>query len=1005
MKYIKLGMVLCMMVALLPVMLQAQTASKINVEGVVRTPNGEPLQGAVVRSEFDDVSVLADSLGLFSLEVSPRATISVSAGGYETTLHTARLDMGEIVLEPEQQVQIAYRQVDQEELMGGVSYVDMQDILDKNYITDPLANMEAFVPGYTGNLWGMDEVLVLVDGVPRDPGSVMPTEVDQITFLKGVSAVALYGSRAAKGAILITTKRGSATEQTINVRANAGVHAPKRFPQYLGSAEYMTLFNEARVNDGLEPSFSEEDIYHHASGANPYRYPNVNYYSPEYLQDTYNYYDATMEIAGGNERARYYTNLGFQTEGSLLDFGQAEHNRNERFNVRGNVDMKLNDFITAKVDAAAIFYNGRGVNTNYWNGAATLRPNRFTPLIPISMLEENDEASMVFIRNSEHLIDGKYLLGGTQLDQSNPIAEIYAGGSRNATSRQFQFNTGVDADLGNVLEGLSFNSTFGLNYTTAYILSQDNDFAVYEPTWNNYAGEDLISGLTKYGQDASSRTQNITDNAFRQVMSFSGQFNYQTRVNDVHNFSAILLAGGFQESISGNYHRVANANMGLFMGYNFREKYYADFSSALIHSARLPEHNRQAFSPTMSLGWRVSEEGFLAPSSAVDKLKLSVSAGILHTDLDIVNTAGDGSDYYLYEQMYDRGSWYGWNDMGGVQATESLRGENPELTFPKREEVNVGIDASLFNKLITFNGSYFVSKMTGLVVQNDNLFPSYFRTGWPESSFIPYVNYNDDLRSGFDFNLNLHKQTGLVDWTLGLTGTYFTSRATKRAEIYEDDYQYREGKPLDAIWGLESIGFFTSDEDIETSAQQAFGQVRPGDIQYVDQNGDGVINAQDEVYLGRYGSPLTLGTHLTAKWQNFTFFALGVARAGGQNIRGGDYFWVNGQDKYSEVVRDRWTEESMETATYPRLTTQNGNNNFRNSDFWLYNTNRFDLARVQVSYTFPASLFGNGFVEGLEVYVNGANLLTVAPNREILELNIGSAPQTRFFNLGVQARF
>lgn len=1005
MKYIKLGMVLCMIVALLPVMLQAQTATKINMEGVVRSPNGEPVQGAVIRSAFDDTSVQTDSLGLFSLEVSARSSITISADAYKTSTHTARLDLEEIILEPEQQVQLAFRKVDQEELMGGVSYVDMEEILDKNYITNPLDNMEAFVPGFNGNIWGMDDVLVLVDGVPRGLGSVMPTEIDQISFLKGVSAVALYGSRAAKGAILITTKRGSATEQIINVRANVGVHVPKSYPKYLGSAEYMSLFNEARVNDGMNPSFTEEDIYNHASGTNPYRYPDVNYYSPEYLQATYKRYDATMEVAGGNQRARYYTNLGFQTEGSLLNFGQAANNRNQRFNVRGNVDMDLNDFISARVDAAAIFVNERGVNTNYWNGASTLRPHRFSPLIPISMLEENDEASMVFVNNSDHLIEGEYLLGGTQLDQTNPIAEIYAGGSRTATARLFQFNTGVDADLANVLEGLSFNSTFGLNYATAYVLSQENDYAVYEASWNNYAGPDQVSSLTRYGQDASSRTQNITDNAFSQTMSFSGQLNYQTRVSNAHNFSAILMAGGFQQSISGSYHRRANANMGLYLGYNFRKKYYADFSGALIHSARLPEQNRQAFSPTLSLGWSLSEEGFLASSSIVDKLKLSVSAGILHTDLDVVNADPDGSDYYLYKQRYARGSWYGWNDMGGVQATESLRGENPELTFPKREEINVGLEASLFNNLLSLNGSYFVSQMTGLVVQNDNLFPSYFRTGWPESSFIPYVNYNNDLRSGFDFNLNLNKQIGGVDWTLGLTGTYVTTKASRRSEIYEDDYQYREGKPVDAIWGLENDGFFSSQEGIENSPQQAFGQVQPGDIKYVDQNGDGLINAQDQVVIGRYGSPLTIGAHLTAQWQNFTFFALGVARAGGQGITGGDYFWVNGQDKYSEIVRNRWTEETMETATYPRLTTQNGNNNFRNSDFWLYNTNRLDLARVQVTYSFPASLFANGFVEGLEVYVNGANLLTLAPNREILELNVGSAPQTRFFNLGVQARF
>src|SRR5690606_32532693 len=151
-----------------------------------------------------------------------------------------------------------------------------------------------------------------------------------------------------------------------------------------------------------------------------------------------------------------------------------------------------------------------------------------------------------------------------------------------------------------------------------------------------------------------------------------------------------------------------------------------------------------------------------------------VAAGIIHTDLEIVNSDEEGSDYYLYEQIYTQadGAWYSWNDGLLVRSTDSRRGDNPNLTFPKREEINVGLDAALFNNLLTLHGSVFVSQMTGIVVQNANLFPGYFSTGWPNSSFIPYVNYNEDQRSGFDFNLNWNRRIGLVDWSLGLTGTY-----------------------------------------------------------------------------------------------------------------------------------------------------------------------------------------------------------------------------------------
>lgn len=901
-------------------------------------------------------------------------------------------------------VQVAHRVVTKKDLHGDVSVVDVEEMLEKNYTTFTLENMEAFANGFHGNLWGMDSYLVLVDGVPRDAGSVVPTEIKQISFLKGVAAVALYGSRAAKGVVYITTKRGQAQDLQIKARVNGGVFVPKSFAKYLGSAEYMTLYNEARRNDGLSNLYSEEAIYNHASGINPYRYPNVDYYDSDYLKKSFNRYDGTVEISGGNKAARYYTNIGYNTAGSLLNFGEAvDNNTSDRLNVRGNVDVNINEFLYAKVDASAIYYNQRGVNTDYWQSAATLRPHRFSPLVPLSMIEESDGASWQLANNTRNIIDGKYLLGGTQLDQTNPFATIYAGGNSKYTSRQFQFNTGVGANLSKVLQGLSFESTFGVDYATAYNQSYNNTYSVYEASWNKYAGFDQISRLTQYGTDVNSGNLNVSGTAYRQTLAMSGQLNYQNSISDDHHFSAMLLANGYQQSISGAYHKTSNANLGLHLGHNFRNKYFAEFNGALVHSARLPEKNRQAFSPTFSLGWRISEEGFLQGSPVVDNLKLSVSAGRLHTDLNI-------ADYYMYTSIYTQtdGAWYSWRDGALNRTTDSRRGENPNLTFSRRDEVNVSLQATLFKKLLTFEGSVFANKMTGNVVQASVLYPSYFTTGFPNSSFIPYVNYNDDQRVGFDFNLNLHKSMAGVDWTLGFVGSYYDTKATKRAEIFENQYQNRKGKPLDALWGLENAGFFMDQADIDNSPAQTFGQVKPGDLKYKDQNGDNLIDSRDEVYLGRggwYGAPLTLGLNLSAKWRNFTFFALGLGRYGADAMKNGSYFWIAGENKYSEVVRGRWTEETKHTATYPRLTTLGRDNNFRNSDFWIYNNNRFDLAKVQLSYDLPASLLGNSIVRELGLYVNGFNLLTVAKEREIMELNVGDAPQTRFYNLGVKALF
>ncbi|WP_343319189.1 SusC/RagA family TonB-linked outer membrane protein [Sphingobacterium multivorum] len=901
-------------------------------------------------------------------------------------------------------VQVAFRKVQKKDLMGNVQSINIPQLLDKSYNTYSLENLDAFISGYNGNIWGMSGYLVLVDGFPRDANNVMPTEIDQISVLKGVNAIALYGSRAAKGVISINTKRGKAGGQQIKIRANSGINTAISYPQYLGSAEYMTLYNEARQNDGLSALYGAETIYQHAAGTNPFRYPNVDYYSSDYIKDHYNRYDATAEISGGNQRAQYYTNFGFWSEGSMLNFGQAKKNGGaNRFNMRGNIDVKVNEMISLNVDASASFYMLKGVNADYWGAAAIARPHRFSPLIPIDMIEEGDINSMVYVNNSNFLIDGKYLLGGSQLDQTNAFANIYAGGTNRYLNRQFQFNTGLNFDLKNILEGLVFKTNLAVDYQSNYNQAYNNNYAVYQASWNNYDGKDRISSLTKYGDDRISGLQNISGSTYRQTIGLNGSLNFNRTYDNNHHLSAILLANAFQIAASGSYHKLSNANLGLQLGYNYSGKYYVDFSSAYSHSAKLPQGNRQALSPTLALAWRLSKENFLVNSKVVNDLRLSASAGILNTDLDI-------SDYFLYQgyYTYNNGAWYSWADGALVHSFDRRRGDNPNMKFPKRKELNISLEGGLYNNLITFNTSYFFNRMSGGLVQAATQYPMYFTTGWPVYSDLPFINYNSDERRGVDFGVNLNKQLNQTFVSLGLNGMYYTTKAVKRDELYQFSYQNKAGKPLDALWGLQHDGFYMSQSDIDNSAFSSFGEVKPGDIKYKDQNGDGTIDTRDEVYLGKggwSGAPLTLGLNLTVKWNNFTLFAAATGQFGAKAMKNSSYFWVDAEDKYSVVVRDRWTESTKETATYPRLTTFNSDNNFRSSDFWLYKTDRINLSKVQLSYDFPKRILSSKFIHELGIYANGSNLLMIAKEKEIMQLNIGQAPQTRFFNVGLKALF
>ncbi|WP_287641453.1 SusC/RagA family TonB-linked outer membrane protein [Bacteroides sp.] len=907
----------------------------------------------------------------------------------------------------DEMVQIAYRKVNKNDLLGGVSSVNVEELMKKNYFTYSLSDMQSMVSGWNGNsLWGMDSYLVLVDGVPRDANNVMPSEIKDITFLKGASAVVLYGSRAAKGVIYITTKRGQVGDTRIDVRGNTGFHVPISYPKYLGAAEYMTLYNEARVNDGMDPLYSAAEIYNHGSGINPYRYPDVNLYSDEYLKKAYNESDVTAEISGGSEKARFYTNINLYNIGSLVKVGNAKDDRTTRFSVRGNIDVNLGDYVKTYVNANATFYDGRGARGNFWSAAASLRPNRISPLIPIDYVMQNNTDAWNFINNSSHLIDGKYLLGGTQVDQTNEIANLYAAGVNTYTSRQYQFDMGVDVDLSMVLKGLSFQTRFAIDYATTYNRYYGDTYATYEPQWANVNGKDLIVGLTKFGDDVHDGVQHVADSWNRQTMAFSAQLNYNNKFADNHTLSAMLIAAGYQQGESGVYHKTSNVNLGLQVDYDYLSKYYASFGGALIHSARLPEDNRNAFSPSLTLGWRLSKEAFMEDATVLDDLMLTASASVLNTDLGI-------DEYYMYQTTYDQanGAWWGWADGNQSHATESRRGNNPDLSFIKRKEISVGLRGSLWKNMLSFDASFFKNSLEGMLVQPTTSYPNYFVSYWPESSLLPYVNYNNSTRTGFDLALNFHKKVSQVDVNLGVNATYFTNENTKVNELYEDEYRYTKGKPTDGIWGLQTDGFYQSEEEILNSGISSSynGELKPGDLKYIDQNGDKVIDEKDEVYLGeRYGwqgSPLTLGLNLTLKWKNFTLFAVGTGYWGASAFMSGDYYWVYGDKKYSEVVRGRWTPETAETATYPRLTTQTDNHNYRNSDFWLYSTNRFNLSRLQLTYDLPQQWLRGSFVHSLSVYAYASNLLTISKEREKLELTTGAAPQNRFYNIGFKIGF
>jgi TonB-linked SusC/RagA family outer membrane protein len=1006
MRYIKMWSTFCAVLICLCSNLKAQNAREVTIKSVVHNEKGAPVSGVLISGNEGKTTTYTDQAGAFTITVPANSVVLINGKGFKMQSLRANAVPARIGLIGDNsatEVYLPFDKVNRQDVIGAVTVLNPSNYIDKdyNYTVEGGLNGRAAGLLWSNNIWGMENAIVMIDGVRREFGDITFPEVEQISVLKGINAVALYGAQAAKGIIFITTKKGQVGDRKISLRVNSGIAVPRSLPKFLNSADYMTLYNEARRNDGLPESFNAATIESHRTG-NAYRYPSLDYYSSEYLKKFQNATDANAEFSGGSNNARFYSNLGWSTGNTLLNVGEGKNEQDNRLNLRGNVDLKLNDRISSSIYVSAIFMESRRVrsstaNTNYWSNAATLLPNRFTPLIPVSLISRNSSAALDLIKASRNLIDGQYLLGGLQSFQTNPIADAYSAGYDNNIRRVFQVTNTINADLSGVLQGLSFHTLFNIDYRNSYLQSISNTYAVYQPTWN--ATADSITGLTKYGEDARPGTQNINNTAQRNSNSVAAWFGYDKTVGEAHNISAKLL--GYTSSISVNdvYQPITNSHLGLQLGYNFKHKYIADFSGAYSNSTRLPEGNRTGFSPTVSLGWLLSGENFLASSKAINHLKLLVSAGILNTDLDI--TRNNQDYFYSYENIYDRPAGFNWNDgvSGSNQPSTSRHGANPDLRFPKRKEVNASLEGGLFNDLLTFQATVFKTEMVDMATQRFSLYPASF------STFVPYTNYNANKRSGFDLMLNVNKKVGAVELSLGTNLTYATSEA-KRDELYVDSYQNRTGKPVDAIFGLVSKGFFADQTDVANSPKQIFGgEIKPGDIKYVDQNGDKLIDSRDEVQIGRYIAPFAYGVNLNVGYKAFNLFVLGTGTNGGNAIKSNSYFWVSGDGKYSEAILNRWTPATAATATYPRLSSQQSPNNFRNSDFWLYKTDRFNLSKVQLTYTFPERAFSKSFVNGLTVYVSGANLYTFSKNREILDLSVGTTPQFKYYNAGIRAKF
>ncbi len=1008
----KLSLVIVLAILGLPILLAQVKKEPLRITNVVLSLKGEAVAGASIFNESGRMVGKTDSLGTFDIEAYPEEFLRIEASGYEELILSVksiqgmtRIEMGELPFQMMEQdkIFIPFGNSTKRQQVGSIYTLDASDMLEYDINMDVLTALQGRVPGLFGinNLRGLKDPLIVIDGINQSAEGISSEEilrnltmmeVDQISILKDAVSSVLYGAQADRGVIQITTKRGTPNRVSRKINAEFGVKQPVSYPSYLDAGEYMQLFNEALSNDGLDPMFAEDEILNTINGTDPVKYPDEDYYNSTYLKDLSTFYAFRAEASGGNNSVGYYSNLGWEHEGSLYKVGSAADAHSDKINFRGNVDYTITPWLKARLDGIGILGissvpNGDPSNNwkgDFWQSTTQLFPNYFPVLIPSSSVTDPN------ILESAVFVNGDHILGGTNQFRNNQYGNFTLAGFQKNRELLLATNMGFDFDLENLLKGLSAKILLSYQASSNYTLRQDNSYAVYEPTFvPSYSGQEDSLVLVKYGNDVKVDNQSIQNPDALRKLGFYGFIDYTRELGGKHLLNLMGVSYMDQNNLMNNIYTQKSQHVGFRAHYMFRNKIMAEFSTAYVGSGKLSSGNRYELAPTFGAAWVLSEEGFFSGVNIVNYLKIKASYGSLVTDRYL--------GYYYYQDSYMQGSRFYYNQTSGNNNVVKYLSvsANPEISMSRRNKINVGLETSFFTNRLWIEANYFSSKMTGFPVAPYYTYPVQL------GGTYPFENFEEYQENGFDLGIVFRENLGKfhVDLASNLTHVVPKALLVDEPDNPEAPGRKREGKSTDAIFGYVAEGLFTDQGDIENHVQQSFGVVRPGDIKYSDINKDGFVDENDQIQIGNSDPRYQVDLSINLKYGRWNLYLLATSQLGGDRIFDDPYYWVYGNGrKYSENVTGRWTSQNAENATYPRLTSGNGSNNFRNSTYWIQDNNWIRIHTAQFSYTINDGL---AFMNRFQVFLRANNLFTISKISKELDLNIGSMPRMRNFSVGL----
>ncbi|WP_245893130.1 TonB-dependent receptor [Parapedobacter indicus] len=961
----------------------------ITVQGTVRSDESpsQAIMGATVRELSTNRGVFTNDEGRFSIRVGRRSRLQISSVGFVTQeIDVNGRTQVDVVLTPgvsdlEEVVVVGYGTQKKINLTGAVSAVSGVD-LENRPITNVGRGLQGLMPGVTvrnvntapGNqapqirirgvgTWGDANPLVVVDGIPGGNLNILnPDDIESISVLKDAASSSIYGVRGANGVILVTTKQGkSGGKPAISLNSYFGMQTPTALPEFLGSPDYMMLQNEANINAGQNPTYTEEQIQVARDGSDPNYFANTDWidevYKPYAPQQSH-----AVNINGGGDNINYYASYGYLGEGGMVVGDNFKANRH-------NVRLRLN---TTLIDRLKIDANLGYIDRDYSGSASGNSPltaaTSIRPLVPV------------------RFTNGSW---GYHGGQSNPVAWATDGGSNDFASQEVTAN--VSATL-NIFKGLDLRGQYGLvkysSRRTTFLktidyFSPDDNALIYQTnypnqiTLNNYTGAyQTFIGTANYAKTFAER-HNLSALLGYSLEENIGKDFWASRQN-LPTQDVPSLALGTENQLN-NSSSSQNALMSFFgrVNYDFDSKYLLEGNFRYDGSSRFHPDVRWNWFGAVSAGWVFSAEEFFQPLTTFwDMGKFRVSYGTQGND-----KVGSDFPYMAILSPVQVGSNNPIGDEGQVGFRQTFI-PNQNLTWESAEKFNVGLDLAFLRNRLTVTGEYYVNTTKDILL-NPPL-PDVIGVG----SGYPAQNSGEVQNKGWELIVGWQDKVGDFEYRVNANLSDVRNKVTKLENFATNlgDRVRLEGYPLDAFYGFiaERIAQYDDFDLVDGDYVAKFpfqsgDVVGPGDLIYRPANPDdeAITVQKDRHILGSDIPRYTYGFRGDLAWKgiDFSFFIQGVGKADGFLTGSARHPFINNSAMPQKIHLDRWTPDNPD-ASYPRFVYMRTHNT-RLSSYWIEDASYLRLKNIQLGYSLPSRWLEGSRLGKVRVYASADNLFTM----------------------------